>query len=713
MTQNGENADLAADLTRLRISGRRNQSWMATKIGLDNARISRWESGELRPSNANVTAFCKVLGTPLAKAYLRYFREKWRFLSKPSFWHPNIDGLRIAEDCLSELDDFTSRLDALPTLKGEVEMHRATVMRSAVYLASLEHRIALVGEIAVGKSTAICVIADLMLQDRAAASLRSRTALQTGSGRTTLCDVCVTSGPKLGIVIEPQTDEEVFTLVGELCSSAFLKGSADTNKAGDGITEELDRALRAMAGLSIEPVLGKGGKSAPYDPLVELRRKLFTLDELRAEFLARMQLSKRTVRQIWYTGADDAIDLEWLKKTFAEVNGGRRADVTLPKRIDVILPRNPLDDIDDARPFGISLVDTKGLDESAVRRDIADILRDARTLTLLCTSFGNAPGSAIQRLLERSEELGVRHALLERAALLVLAQPGQAVGMLPDDDAGGDQLGYALKEQQITSALDRIGVQLPTLFFNAASDDRVTTCKQIVGLLSGMRSREVARLQSAREAIRAMKDNVGRAVAAANRKEVLRRLRIEFESNHQLPARIRPAYDLLLREIQTRHARTVWASTRRSGSYWNFDVYFYLGSGAVTDAQLRSKQAIESFDGVMRHLLNDEQFKTAHDFVRELQANLSVWNQKFLDAVRRIGEEVYKPALKENYELWDKCLASWGTGFGNYRGGIADELRRWFEESARNSLSAHLDNCVNRAWNEEVVSPLNTVCAIS
>ena len=62
------------------------------------------------------------------------------------------------------------------------------------------------------------------------------------------------------------------------------------------------------------------------------------------------------------------------------------------------MPDAPLGD----SPYRIRLIDTKGLDKTAIRRDIQDRLDDPRTLLILCTRFTGFAIS-LQGLIEQHE----------------------------------------------------------------------------------------------------------------------------------------------------------------------------------------------------------------------------------------------------------------------------------------------------------------------
>ena len=62
-------------------------------------------------------------------------------------------------------------------------------------MKSLEHTIAFVGDIGVGKSSAICGLTGLLLaaEPKVGGPLSRRVVLEAGSGRTTLCEVQLAS----------------------------------------------------------------------------------------------------------------------------------------------------------------------------------------------------------------------------------------------------------------------------------------------------------------------------------------------------------------------------------------------------------------------------------------------------------------------------------------------------------------------------------------
>jgi DNA topoisomerase IB len=161
----------------------------------DKSRISRIETGEIVPDFDEVVRITEAIGTPESKEYAAYYREQWTVLEKPSFWHPSRKELAQAERFLADLDHFATKPQTTEAAKAQASLHRETILAAAEYLRSLEHTIAFVGDIGVGKSSAICGLTGLLLapESKAGAPLSRRVVLEAGSGRTTLCEVQLAS----------------------------------------------------------------------------------------------------------------------------------------------------------------------------------------------------------------------------------------------------------------------------------------------------------------------------------------------------------------------------------------------------------------------------------------------------------------------------------------------------------------------------------------
>ena len=206
-------------------------------------------------------------------------------------------------------------------------------------------------------------------------------------------------------------------------------GNPPTESECRGVSEELGKAIRNMARLARVNEKGPDGKTVRVDPAMALAKACNgNLAELTAEVLKRMRLDQRNSTEFRFEATDLVTGLKQLRDLFANVNKGLLPDVSLPRRIDLVVPIRLLGD----RPFNVRVIDTKGIDDTAIRPDIRAYLDDPRTVTVLCSGFRNAPDMTLRLLMENLASTGADTALSERVVLLILAR-AQEVSDTQDD----------------------------------------------------------------------------------------------------------------------------------------------------------------------------------------------------------------------------------------------------------------------------------------
>lgn len=693
--------EIGAILAEVRDAAGMTQRQVAERIGGNQTRVSRLEAGAGEPDD--VRAFLEAVGTPRAKEVADQLSVEWRHLPRPSLRHPDLDTLLEIEGGLSRVHEFLADDHVPAILAAQAELLLRRLESAGRYLLELDHEVGYVGEIGVGKTTAACRQSGLVVDETTAADLKGM-MLDTGGGRTTLCDVRVESGERFTLTVEPVPDEEVYRLVGEVCRGIHdkLRGETSQGQAEFKPAEEIERALRNMAGLPRPPRARRGAATGP-DPAVELARGFHRLEDFTAEFAARLSLWRRSRRAIEFDGADPKAGRQWIKSTFTAINNGRHEDFSLPSRIAVTVPFALVPD----NRLAISVVDTRGVDGTAIRPDILAHLKDERTVTLLCSKWGSAPDPSIQELLRHVAETDADRSLFCRVGIVAIARPGDALSMRHDsgETASDVEEGYDIKLGHIEDALQKIGMLgVDSFAFDAGSDDPVEFTRFVLGKVASVRRGQAEAARSTIAAINEMLSNREEAQALAAIQKVGESLVRFSDRNSSLRGARRPAHERLLTAVRTLHARTVWAATRRAGRFWNFDVFQYIGDGAAAEAKVRSAEVLAGLTAVIEAGCDDPELASAHSFLTQVLADAATWEADFVNAARHHAVAVYQGPLGKANELWDQCEAPYGTGAGSYRDGVADRLRDWFEENVE--LREELERRVGRAWETSFIDQL-------
>ena len=373
-------------------------------------------------------------------------------------------------------------------------------------------------------------------------------------------------------------------------------------------------------GLGIQEHRDGEGKITYTDPIDDLRKQFTTPEELQAEMFNRIRLQDRTKTQLWQDDAPGTPPKMWLKKIFQDINNGLRPDVPLPSRIDVLMPDAPLE----GSPYRIRLIDTKGLDKTAIRRDIQDRVDDPRTLLILCTRFSGFAVS-LQGLIEHARNTGATHALNHRMVLLALPQKDEAGSMKTPlrKLVESDEQGYDLNLLRLKPKLERLSANhVPVLHLNATREaDVKAVTGQLLQFIRQIRDSYARQIESVDAIVKDLAEHHQEAVSQAAHAEVRRQLANFLKRLDALPPQGKPVYMALLHAVRNLHYRTVQASVVRHGDWHNLNVYLYLGTGTAADAQTRSVKFFAKLEGLIEQLLADDNLAPAHGFLRQLAEN--------------------------------------------------------------------------------------------
>jgi transcriptional regulator with XRE-family HTH domain len=684
------------------------QAALADKAGVDQSRISRIEKGEA-PSQAESDKLLDALsqlGSKRATDYKVYAARQWMQIEPPSFWNPELACLEIAEETLGKISQFLDGEERPWPLRRQLERHREALLRASTFLTRLDHNLAFVGDMGVGKSTAISFIFDLLVPAALSDKPINRPILETGGGGTTICEVHIKRGPEFGISIVPMTETELRQLVADFCTAKWFGLSSDKRDNGEtlSVSREADRAIRNMAGLNRRREMLEG-KVTWHDPVTDLARSCGTEEEFRTRVLGLIAIDARTSREIWYDSATRKNPMEWVTETFKAVNNGRLKDVSLPRSIDLIIP-------DFGRSFGeftISVIDTKGVDDVAVREDLDARLKDPRTTIIFCSRFNDAPGTSTRLLLQHMRQTFSETLDSGKVSVLALPRAGEARAMKDDSGEAAltDAEGYEFKRIQVDGELSAEGLTgVPMIFFNVEADTPEQIRDDLFRQISRMRKAVEARLFDLCTAVQDIIDNHEAEALNAAIEEVANRLTTFLEGNRRLGARENLAYAEALSTVRgVRYASTLWAAARRKGEYTGLNIIHLIGVGAARDAKLRSDAWFNGFDAFVNSLKADGDLRLALKTIEQIAVSAKSARASFLEAAQRAAVEVYREPLTQA-AVWPVCAGEWGQGSG-FKHRVADHLEKWF--SGQSKLKDTLEEVLESLWEQSVIRSLRKV----
>ena len=704
--------DFGQVLASLRQEKKMKQAELARAVEVDGSTISRYETGELTPSVSDAQTVLNAIRTAQARDYANFLGQQWRRLVKPPYGHPQYSSLWTAEQALERLAGLRETVSTDAAL-AQADLLESALRREVAYLEPLSHDIAFIGRIAVGKTTALSTSTGLMLPPAPNERRIKRTVLEVGGGNTTICEVVVLHDPnRSGLIVTPQSEEEIAITVNDLCAGVLSSRGDDEGLDGEprGVSKEIDRALRNMSGLPKRQVKSDEGKRVTIDPMLELVNGRSS-EALASEVFNRLKLWQRTRTEFWHQASVGERPTDWLRTMFAAVNKGRAPEVSLPKQITVIAPLPALE----AARYQLRVIDTRGIDEPlADRPDLRSYLEDSRAIPVLCSEFLSALDPSIVQLLRGAVDTGTLTSVTQRSVILLLPKNDDALQVQHDSGELAETFdeGYEIKADKVRGDLRKIGSighdGLPIINYNSDVDDANALSAVLSERIEAMRNTHVTRVEeTARVAVALAEDAYKASVALiyARVHEQLRTIDARL-----LSAQTTAPYERLVSAIADLHPRTVWASVVRQGSWINLDVYHYLGIGLAADAQERCKLQVLQFEAALGRMLADDDFAPVHGFLKEALKSIGYSRDEFLQASARLGKDAFRPALKGALPLWNKCVAEYGRGYG-FRHQVATHFRAWFEDSAQSSLLELVEADLAEQWSTCFVKNVDTLVA--
>jgi len=681
------------------------QNELAKKLEWSAAVLSRVESGERSLSDDELEIILRGIGTPEALKVEELLARQWQILPQPPLADPDSDLLWEAELAAQKIHALAERADVRQVFERRLVRYEEELSAASLRLMDKRYRVAFIGTIAVGKSTAICRAEGLELPSDKGLP---KAVLETGGGGITICEVHLHRGPGYGLIVEPCTEDEIRHHVSDFAN--FLLNPAQPAQSTDegdgesgapGISREVERALRSMTGLHRKRAQKKpdGSVIAAIDDARTLAAASADAKSLSVEILARMELHKRDRRDIWYSETTGKSPLEWLQEVFEDVNNGRHPEFTLPKRIELIIPTALLGD----ESLSVTLIDTQGIDDIAARADLEQHFDDAHTVVVLCTVFNEAPATPIRQLLTRAKEGGVR-TLESNVAILALPRPGEALAMKDNGyPAQTAREGYDLKAEEVQLKLHPLGLtKLEVEFFNAAEDSPADLRSFILRRIAAVHEFHRSTLLEIIGGAKALLLNYEKEQISEVMRAAARSMTTWLDHNAELTsAPTMHVHDSLLSATGSAHWKTVYATIVRKGGWWKLDYAHQLSHGARRIATQIVEPKLLALKAVAENLLNDDEFADGHHLVRQTVRVLEDGFDSLVRKVQLVGVSIHADEMSIDDAFWRDCSAESGSG---YRDRINSRNRGWFESQHQGDADRRVVEVIRENWDAAVVA---------
>lgn len=335
-----------------------------------------------------------------------------------------------------------------------------------------KYQIVFIGTIGQGKTTAICHLFNLIsnfsvsrnIGGRVRNVIETRELLSTGSGRTTICEVVLKAGEKTYIEIEPYTIDEMENLIFDFCDSITSK-NVPSSEPQINISQEIERAIRNMIDLKkVNQSIVEGDKTK--NTLVDKAKELFEEsgeDVLKKTALNNANIESRTKTKIEFD--NQSTEQQWIKDTFAAINSVQLKEFAIPRKISLYVSNEVLSG---SNLFQFdSVVDTKGLDENPIRKDLQKYIESQDAICLFVSPFNSAPEANISKLISyhlASKSKDFHH----RFVTLVLPRRNEPENV---NESNGDwDIGVQRKKEEIQSTFRKLNLDFfpeNILFYDA------------------------------------------------------------------------------------------------------------------------------------------------------------------------------------------------------------------------------------------------------
>lgn len=591
------------------------------------------------------------------------------------------------------IENLMTKLPEESATRKQLANHRELFDDAVYYLLNSDQRLAFIGNIGTGKTTAICHLLGLLDGEEP--------ILSTGSGRTTLCEVEISAGAQLGIEVTPHTEAEVKSYLTDFAQYLHISDTEESdNLESFKLSAEVERALRNMLDLRISRTKNPEGKRITTDNAKNFAENYQSVESLTEGLLERIDFPAR--HQTRFTN-DDGIDQnEWLHTTFKAINSCTHPSVDLSKHIRILVPVRLFNNIN----YSLSVIDTKGVDQTVNRVDIDSYLTDNRTVSVLCCRFNEAPDKTMSGLLKLAKDAGLSQRVAKETVLLILDRDSEAEKVIDIDEPVGEKTeGREIRAEQVVNDLKHT-LQLDNLdvrFFDVKSDDPKQLSKLLVEKVSVLRGQYSQDILDIEKAISDIETELVSQSAKAAKSQVKNTLEPWIKKAQGCSPSLKEYFLPLINDIKNKgtYAASVRASVNRRGEWHNLDYYQLLATGAREQVVDQIGTLKDEFIVLIDNMLSQNDLQPAYALLKQLKQTTEKRLGDIYQKAFAKGRAVYEEKLSSDNQLWNGLFQEWGMGPG-YKDRVSGNSETWFHTRKYPEFESSVTRQVVEEWQRYV-----------
>lgn len=660
-------------------------------------------------------------------------------------WQEEIDNLKqeLADE-IAEREEVPERTVPSYICINNLKSKLQRLEEISEILSIEKYKLVFVGTIGEGKTTAICHLFNLTRGFKVSQTIagKSRSVVEvqellaTGSGRTTICEVVIEAAPKTYIEIEPYNLEQMESMIIEFCESL-----ADSeNMQGEPkvmISKEIETAIRNVIDLNKTSRTVTDGDKKQTIRIDKAKEELDKsgIDALKDIALRNADLENRVSTKIEFSSdkiefSSDEDERTWIKRTFASINNAELKEFAIPRKIRICVSDKILSG-SDLFQFQ-AVIDTKGIDENPIRKDLQEYVEKQDSICLFATNFKDAPETNIRELMKyylSSKSRDFHH----RFVTFVITHKGE-----PEKVNGGDgtwEVGTEIRREDIQSAFKNLNLEFfpeNIIFYDAlryynseitklnsdlytkedVQQDRNDCIQAIASVVERRQAILKAEVNAIKSSFQKIKD--GETLTdeeVESLEDAIQKIKNLRDLGSRVPSFV---YDEFIGNFISyyhnnyRAWNTKHAINRRFGLYdaRNIDIYYdarIVAEGLSEDEMLRkfTKDIKEDLEDILNNLkVANEALET---FIPELILQLDTFYDDFIDQVGiSIEEFLYHKKLapqSTSSEFWTALISEKGrqrTKGETYTDNVCQTLRRELE--SEDNLNLFLQDRAKEYW---------------